>query len=804
MTDAETSNSLTPIQRDILEAIRNLTRDRGRPPTLREVAAHVKISSTGALSYQYRRLEAKGYIRRDIGRPRSIEVIRLPDMPPSPAEVGEATLILPTITDDSIEGYQDRLGIETDARALAALVASRRLQPPLAIGLYGEWGSGKTFFMKRVEACIKELTATDAADDFCSEIEPVWFSAWHYSQGNLWASLLHHVFASLNHDRPKSQLALAELMTKVQSAQQVTSELAAKVDAATIRLEDAADAVDAARERQQRALHESSQLRTKDLWDAIKLSATDQHLKDQVTEAANSLGLYVATDGAEDLERAAAGVVELASRARVLATVRPWYRSPLAFAFYAAVIVGALGLLLAALVRAVHPWMGTAITQVAQLAAVGSAVAGWIIRQGTLARRFIFPAEILQRRLEQRLAEQQLRNECELEALKQEADAAGMELVTALQQRVAAEQQLADAEKERAELTGSRLLRQYLAERASSGDYEHYLGVVALAHRDLRDLEGYLRASVDEEEGLDRIVLYIDDLDRCDPDVVVEVLDGIHLLLALQLFVVIVGVDPRWLKRSLRERHPALLGSTPSEVTWASPADYLEKIFQVTYSLPRMSAASCANLLIEAARDTQSPRTHDDQLPRDDSSAIELTDFDASTEGNGQPLQVASGILAQALILDQNDIEALRDVAPLVSTSPRRAKRFLNTYLVIRARALGDPVWRNDLHNAGKIAGPRPGDTLLVLMALLLGLPETMAASIDKRQLMDNGHIRTLGAWLEGAVQTAPEEQARLREFLNSGSSAVSFPIDVIMKWLPLARPYLSLGLQELLYPNVP
>jgi hypothetical protein len=39
-------------------------------------------------------------------------------------------------------------------------------------------------------------------------------------------------------------------------------------------------------------------------------------------------------------------------------------------------------------------------------------------------------------------------------------------------------------------------------------------------------------------------VLYIDDLDRCPPRRVVEVLTAMQLLLALPLFVVVVAVDP--------------------------------------------------------------------------------------------------------------------------------------------------------------------------------------------------------------------------------------------------------------------
>jgi hypothetical protein len=37
-------------------------------------------------------------------------------------------------------------------------------------------------------------------------------------------------------------------------------------------------------------------------------------------------------------------------------------------------------------------------------------------------------------------------------------------------------------------LQGKRLLERYLADRAGAADYQQYLGLVALAHRDLENL----------------------------------------------------------------------------------------------------------------------------------------------------------------------------------------------------------------------------------------------------------------------------------------------------------------------------
>lgn len=88
MNSAEPFGELTRIQREILEAIRKLTRDRKRPPSMREVLKNVSLDSIGALSYQYGELEAKGYLRREAGQPRTVEV-RLPGEPAFPSEIGE-------------------------------------------------------------------------------------------------------------------------------------------------------------------------------------------------------------------------------------------------------------------------------------------------------------------------------------------------------------------------------------------------------------------------------------------------------------------------------------------------------------------------------------------------------------------------------------------------------------------------------------------------------------------------------------------------------------------------------------------
>ena len=110
------------------------------------------------------------------------------------------------VADDTraADDLSTRLAIDPDVDALAALLAARAVEPPLSVGLFGEWGSGKTFFMRRLRRRVAEL-ASDARDSGELQKDVAWhkrivqieFNAWHYAEGNLWASLVEHILGNL-------------------------------------------------------------------------------------------------------------------------------------------------------------------------------------------------------------------------------------------------------------------------------------------------------------------------------------------------------------------------------------------------------------------------------------------------------------------------------------------------------------------------------------------------------------------------------------------------------------------------------
>jgi repressor LexA len=90
---------LTWRQRKVLQVIRESVQKRGYPPSMREIGEAVGLTSTSSVSYQLSTLQRKGYLHRDVGRPRTVEV-RLPGhpavRPETSAEEETAALVPPT------------------------------------------------------------------------------------------------------------------------------------------------------------------------------------------------------------------------------------------------------------------------------------------------------------------------------------------------------------------------------------------------------------------------------------------------------------------------------------------------------------------------------------------------------------------------------------------------------------------------------------------------------------------------------------------------------------------------------------
>jgi hypothetical protein len=313
--------------------------------------------------------------------------------------------------------------------------------------------------------------------------------------------------------------------------------------------------------------------------------------------------------------------------------------------------------------------------------------------------------------------------------------------------------------RELVELSPGQRLYAFIAERAASEDYRRQLGLIATIRRDFERLARLQEQWRNDKDGgsprpIDRIVLYIDDLDRCTPRQVVEVLQAVHLLLALDLFVVVVGVDPRWLLHSLRDQYRSTLTAAPPGTETASaaegaaaetshgrddntvqedadrlmlstPHDYLEKIFNVPFVLPAMTPQGFDTMIRrlsitkkgshDAAPDGERQAPHDYDVRR----AFRTETSPASPNGGIPPEEgseiaaVQRGDTVAPTPLTEPELKALSSLAPLVR-SPREAKRLLNLYRMLRST--------RDLSDASRFLGAEGAAGEFQAVVMLLGL----------------------------------------------------------------------------------
>ena len=110
------NNKLSSRQEDILEFINEKIKDEGYPPSVREIAKAVKLSSSASVHSHLKKLEKLGYLKRDASKPRALSVISpnegdLQDLSRSANNLvfvpvlGNISAGTPTLAEENIEDY---------------------------------------------------------------------------------------------------------------------------------------------------------------------------------------------------------------------------------------------------------------------------------------------------------------------------------------------------------------------------------------------------------------------------------------------------------------------------------------------------------------------------------------------------------------------------------------------------------------------------------------------------------------------------------------------------------------------------
>ncbi|GIH95227.1 P-loop NTPase fold protein [Planobispora siamensis] len=110
-----------------------------------------------------------------------------------------------------------------------------------------------------------------------------------------------------------------------------------------------------------------------------------------------------------------------------------------------------------------------------------------------------------------------------------------------------------------------------------------------------------LSAAFDEVQAAEfaRIVVFVDDLDRCLPANALDLIESMKLFFDLPGFVFVVGVDQDVVERAVQEKFPAHTrpGANGPGAVDRTELEYVKKIFQVPYALPPMTAVQLDDLM---------------------------------------------------------------------------------------------------------------------------------------------------------------------------------------------------------------
>ena len=105
---------LTPKQEVILDILKKLIAKNGYPPTVREIGKEANLSSPATIHFHLKQLELKGYIKQDLNKNRTLEVL----VPNEYIEKDENVLSIPLLGKvtagtpiEAIETYDEYLTI---------------------------------------------------------------------------------------------------------------------------------------------------------------------------------------------------------------------------------------------------------------------------------------------------------------------------------------------------------------------------------------------------------------------------------------------------------------------------------------------------------------------------------------------------------------------------------------------------------------------------------------------------------------------------------------------------------------------
>ena len=188
-----------------------------------------------------------------------------------------------------------------------------------------------------------------------------------------------------------------------------------------------------------------------------------------------------------------------------------------------------------------------------------------------------------------------------------------------------------------------------------------------------------------EKSAISRLVVLVDDLDRCNPDRIMETLEAIKLFFAVKKTAFILAIDEDIIKYSIKRRYPRI--DSDEEVDVAK--DYIEKIVQIPIKLPELSEIDIKNyMLLLICEMFLTPKDIEALIDTFVSKKMFTKGEIISSQDIKDNISEAT-VFANGLTREKFEvyIDVFGRVGDVISYStlkgnPRQTKRFLNTFFI--------------------------------------------------------------------------------------------------------------------------
>lgn len=201
-----------------------------------------------------------------------------------------------------------------------------------------------------------------------------------------------------------------------------------------------------------------------------------------------------------------------------------------------------------------------------------------------------------------------------------------------------------------------------------------------------------------KDAGYRAIVVYIDDLDRCNPKRIIECLEAVKLFVNVDRTAFVIGADERIIEYAIKQHYP--IEQKKEEIS--SPfSDYLEKLIQLPYKLPKLSGNEQETYItLLLCKQYCKPMDFTSIY----NEYVKFRKNDKHSKYNIDDIKRAFPTL------NLSGVEYMLPIVPIIKSflngNPRQLKRFMNTLYV-----------RKELANVAGFDELRP-DVLVKLMVL--------------------------------------------------------------------------------------